>query len=292
MFLAKKSRSSRLLAAVVAAAALAVAPAHASTVRLGYQGQPQTEFTDANASISIDGDARALTVTASGAGGDLVLKLAAPAGRRFERGLYRFAEKADFRTGLAPGVDAVFNGVECAEVWGAFTISQIGYDASGKVKLLEATFSQGCAPGATLLVGVVKYKVLPQYYLVGAVPGDPPGTGHALVGYTSDMYLQGGRSGVVFRIEGERQTWMIEIEPPAGKLLKPGTYPTTDYSHNLAVYSLRTHGEVGYCPDSAGTLNIVDVAFDAVGAVTGMNANFVLTCEGWVATKGTIRYNR
>lgn len=281
--------------ALLSAALVLLSPVvAATTVTVGLDGGPQTVMRDTDTQFAVSGDKFGLTLTAIGAEHDLVLKLAPARGREFERGIYYYAERTDERTGLSPGVDAVWDGAQCDEVWGAFTISQIGYAADGRVNLLEASFAQSCEPRATPLVGVVKYRSRPLFFTYDSTPGDWLGLGqeHTFLGYTSDFELTGNASTIAFSVEGDREYWSVDINAPTSGTLAPGTYQTASWGSGTSVAGLRVRAPGRGCSNYAGTLTIVDVRFNGAGAVTALHAYFSVTCDGGPPLEGTIRHLR
>ena len=101
-------------------------------------------FTSANSTISISGTNAYLTVNITNGNERWSVDLAAPRGEKLRPGKHYDAERAAFRTGLAPGLDVSGNGRGCNEVWGQFSIRQNSADSTGKVTMLEATFIQHC----------------------------------------------------------------------------------------------------------------------------------------------------
>ncbi len=198
--------------AIVSAMAIALAmviaaskPADASlAARSMYQytsdsgdyigGGGAKRYTPANATISVSGTAAFLTVSVRNDTDWWSIDLAAPKGEKLHRGMYYDAERAAFRTGSAPGLDVSGNHRGCNEIYGSFAINQIATNASGKVIMLDATFTQHCeSPTAPALKGRVMFNAQPLSYAVKSDPGDYIGGGivKTYFGATSTFSLQG-----------------------------------------------------------------------------------------------------
>jgi hypothetical protein len=282
-----------------------IAPVHAATPTetvFEYMSEPgdyiglegSNRYTPANAAISLSGTATDLTFSVSTATEFWYVELGAPAGEKLHPGRYYDAERAAFRTGRSPGLDAY--GVSgCNQVWGGFAIHQIATDRDGKVIMLDASFLQRCeSPTAPAFAGVVKFKAPPLSYAFRSDVGDYIGGGvsQAYYGDTTIFTLNGTDVNFQYTVSGMRDDWTVVVSAPSGKRLRPGTYPT-------AVFADRTHagldvfGDGRGCSSNTGTLIIDAITVGKSGNITSLSARFEQHCEGGApALQGIIRYYR
>jgi hypothetical protein len=80
------------------------------------------------------------------------IELVMPGGRPFAPGTYADAERAWFQADDRPGLAVTGAGRACNEVEGEVTILTAGRDADGKLRGLEALFTQRC-DGSSALTG-------------------------------------------------------------------------------------------------------------------------------------------
>lgn len=282
------------LAAPAEAATTAPVPAtsyHFTSEAGDYIGQGGTATyrapTDA---VTMGGSAASLRVSVGG----WDIELAAPAGETLHPGVYRDAERAAFRTGRSPGLDVGGNGRGCNEVYGQFSVNQIGTDDSGAVTLLDATFTQHCEQaGAPALRGTVKYRALPLSYAYTSDEGDwiGGGTKNTYTGSTSTFTLGGTAHGIGFGVSGKRDNWSVAMNAPVGEDLVVGrTYQANRMGSDGAA-RLDATGDGRGCNESSSEFTVTRLVTDDTGKVTGLAASFVQHCEGGVpALHGTIHY--
>ena len=135
-------------------------------------GGGTNRYTPANSTISVGGTDGSLTLSVRTATEYWTINLAAPLGEKLHPGVYDDTERASFRTGRAPGLDVSGNHRGCNEIWGSFAINQITTDESGKVTMLDASFTQHCELAtAPALEGVVKFKAPPLSYVYRSYTG-------------------------------------------------------------------------------------------------------------------------
>jgi len=220
--------------------------------------------------------------------------VAAPRGERLTRRNYSLGERAAIRTGRAPGLDIGGNGRSCSQVWGSFTVRQVGYDANGNVTMLDGVFVQRCGSATSpRLIAYLSYKSTPLSFSFLSGAGDPIGLGisKSYFGDTSDFALSGNTGSIQFGVSGQRDDWLASIQPPSGQVLRVGTFQTHalhDSSH--AGLNLTSNGHS--CSDNNGTLTIYNIQSDTAGNVIGLNAAFNITCVGATAPiSGTIHYH-
>lgn len=250
-------------------------------------------FTSANSTISISGTNAYLTVNITNGNERWSVDLAAPRGEKLRPGKHYDAERAAFRTGLAPGLDVSGNGRGCNEVWGQFSIRQISADSTGKVTMLEATFIQHCESArAPALKGTVRFNARPLTYSFTSDAGDWIGGGISkqYFGDTTTFSLQGDDTSVSYSVSGRRDDWNIDIRPPTGQRLQPGTYDTARFA-GTSVAGLDVSGNGRGCNASRGRLTIRTITFNTQGTITSLNASFIQRCDGdSAALRGTIRH--
>jgi hypothetical protein len=86
--------------------------------------------------------------------------------------------------------------------------------------------------------------------------------------------------------------WTVQLMAPIGKHLAPGTY-TAQPSYSSAAAELSVQGGGRDCTASYGTFRIYQIAANASGAVTQLNAIFSETCDSSFAPPlvGFVRFN-
>jgi len=278
---------------------LVAAPATASSLVVNSaanepigQGVNRT-WTSPTATFTAEGTTEAVTVEVTRDGETFWLEFAAPHGKALEPGSYYSAERADVRTGKAPGLDVRSGNASCADVWGSFTVRQVAFDEFGAPTQLEATFSQRCGSNvAPLLSGTLAFNTLPWYFTYNSAAGDPLGNGivRTLYPSTSDLALHGTANGLSYGASGLRDNVYMAISPPTGKTLAPGVFPLARSPGATAVGIYITNNTVG-CNTVAGTINIRALTFGEDGHPTGLYANLTLYCNGASAPfKATLRH--
>ena len=283
----------RLLLSFLLLAAAGTAGA-ASSLKIAKNGTATT-YAAPTATFSTSGDAQHLTVLVESGANWFHIDLAAPRGQSLTRGIYSRAERASFRTGRAPGMDFSGNGSGCGEVWGSFTIRQIGFGDDGKVNLLDATLSHRCdAADAPLTTVTLLLDAEPWTYTYASTPGDFLGQGlkHTFYGHTSDFALTGNRTGLEYAVSGDREDWAIRLAPATGQTLAAGIYETARFA-GPGVVGLDIGGNGRGCNTSHGTIIIHNLRTDDDGDVTGLWATYTQYCGSATAPlKGTIRWFR
>jgi hypothetical protein len=220
--------------------------------------------------------------------------LAAPVGEQFYPGTYLNAERASFRTGRAPGIDINGEGRGCNNDYGQFTIYQIGYDSSGNLSTLDASFEQHCeSPTAPALTGTVRYQALPLDYSFTSSPGDYIGQGQSKTYYndTSTFSLTGTTSGISYGVSGLGDGWTVDLAPPTGQTFQVGQlYDNAQRFASATNPEVQLYGDGRGCNADTGSFVISDLATDSSGNVTNLAATFSQSCDGGPALNGTIQY--
>ncbi|MFF9348433.1 hypothetical protein [Streptomyces sp. NPDC014734] len=218
----------------------------------------------------------------------------APQGESLRPGLYRDAERPP-AGGRAPGMDIDRAHRGCSEVFGQFAIDQIEFDASGRLALLDLTFTQLCdSADAPALTGEIKYEVFPLSYAYESEDGDyiGGGTSNRYTGSTSLFQLTGSTDGIVaYTGSGKRDGWSVRFAAPEGERLQAGrTYRTTDLTDRTTAFLEVSHESRG-CGNQTGELTITKMATDEQGKVTALAATFLQRCGGATAAlRGTVHY--
>lgn len=260
-----------------------------------YVGQGATvAYTPKTATIGAGGSAEYVRFRVSTDDTWWDVDLAAPQGEKLHAGVYRNAERAAFRTGRSPGLDVSGDGRGCNEVYGQFSVHQIGTDADGTVTLLDATYTQHCESAtAPALTGIIKYRAYPLSYAYTSDAGDWIGQGvsQTHTGATSTFSLSGSADGVQYGVSGKREYWSASIAPPAGEQFKVGTTYATERFRGPDVGELDLGGNGRGCNSSTGEFTVEKLALNGDGTVKAFAATFVQHCEGGTpALRGTIRY--
>ncbi|MFF4353756.1 hypothetical protein [Streptomyces sp. NPDC001530] len=260
-----------------------------------YIGQGgSAAYTPSTASITVGGDASDLRLSVSNGTTSWDVQLAAPIGEKLHPGVYRDAERASFRTGRSPGLDVYGQGRGCNEVYGQFSVNQIETDASGKVTVLDATYTQHCESAtAPALKGVVKYRAYPLSYAYTSDSGDYIGQGVAKThtGSTSTFSLSGRGDGVQSGVSGKREYWTALLTPPTGEQFQTGHTYQAQRSSGTGVAGLDVFGNGRGCNTVTGELTVTKLARGDDGTIKAFAARFVQHCEGGEpALHGTIHY--
>ena len=260
-----------------------------------YIGQGETrDFTSPPATITLSGQADYLTLSVSSGGDYWTAVLAAPRGRVLQPGQYRHAERAPFRSGLAPGLDVFGDGRGCNEVYGSFDINQISTDDSGNVTLLDATFVQHCESAkAPPLHGTILFSATPLSYSYHSDAGDYIGGGgrRAYYGDTSTFSLYGSASAVSFSVSGLRDNWTANLSAPTGAELHKGHYDNAQRFADDAHPGLDVYGDGRGCNQTTGEFTVNAIKLRG-GEVVAFAATFVQHCEGASpALHGTIHFH-
>lgn len=239
--------------------------------------------------LRISGTAEDVTVELPD--GNWEVQLAAPKGEKLHPGVYRDAERADFRTGRAPGLDVTGEHRGCNRVWGQFSVHQIETDAAGDVTRLDATFTQHCESAtAPALKGTVRYDAFPLSYSYKSDADDwiGQGTAGSHTGARSTFLLD-GKVGTGFRyaVEGKREDWTVHFSVPEGDQLEAGrTYTVTTEKGGLSMY-----GNGRSCGEASGSLTVTRLAAADDGTITALAARYSHYCGGGAAgMHGTIHY--
>lgn len=253
------------------------------------QGRSRS-LTAATSRFLVNGTDKSVSISISSGSSWWRVNIAAPAGESLRPGNYFDAERAPFRTGRAPGIDISGEGRGCNKIWGSFTIDQIASDPStGKVTLLDATFTQRCEKSsAPALNGFIKFNAPPLSYSFESGIGDWVGGGVAKQYFngSSTFNLTGSDLGLSFNVSGKRDNWNIRIAPPTGMRLTPGSTYSTSRFATATNAGLDVGGNGRGCNSSSGTLTVNSFTLNAQGKMIGLNADFVQHCEGRAAALG------
>ncbi len=186
------------------------------------------------------------------------------------------------------------DGRGCNEVYGSFTVNQIGFDASGAVNLADVTFLQRCeSEAAPAFRATIHLNQLPLSYRQVSDAGDYIGGGvtKTYLNSTSIVTVQGTASSISLNVSGLRDWWYRSISAPTGSNFVVGkTYQTARFSDDTHA-GLDIFGDGRGCNSSTGTVAIKKLQLSASGAITNLSAVFEQHCEGGTpALNGTIRY--
>lgn len=298
------------LSLAVASGIAPLATAQAATVPHATPGSSPTEFYAASGdgyeigngitidntspTVSVSSDLETVTASASG------WQLSLTSSTALTPGTY------------TTGISVTDNGNTCSS--GSFTIIEIS--ASD----VNATFSLDCgttaaAPGT---VGFVRYNAtlatpvpsLPssaepitdppnsgttsanadEFYIVSAPGASLSWTGAQI--YTGSSVQASGNSGSVTVTAGGLEGWTWSIAAPGDQQLVPGTYnatnPLTGTSGSIS-YFLDGTG----CDTYYGSFTIYQIAYNAAGGITQLNASFAISCQQVTnpGLFGYVRYN-
>ncbi|HEX3782520.1 MAG TPA: hypothetical protein VHX38_22880 [Pseudonocardiaceae bacterium] len=250
------------------------------------------------ADITESGNTNELSFDVNSGNDDWTITLAAPVGEPFYPGTYLNAQRAEFRTGRAPGIDVWGDGRGCNTDYGQFTVYQVAFDASGNLTTFEAAFQQHCeSPTAPVLSGTIRYQAQPLTYSYTSDQGDYIGAGTSQTYYndTTTFGLTGTASGgIELSVSGLGDDWQINLVPPTGQTLQAGQ----EYDNAqrwpfqpAGVPGLSITGDGRGCNTLTGSFTINDLVTDANGTVLGLAATFTQHCEGAApALHGTIEY--
>jgi hypothetical protein len=85
--------------------------------------------------------------------------LAAPKGKLLRDGTYDNAERAAFRSGVAPGLEVGADGRSCNKIYGSFAVTRFVVDGRQRVTEFDASFEQHCeSPSAPALRGTIHFE--------------------------------------------------------------------------------------------------------------------------------------
>jgi hypothetical protein len=282
-----------------AAAATTVSTSFAYTSAAGdYIGQGQSETFTASADVivNISGTQTHLSVDAHTADYSSwwSVGLTAGAGDTLHPGTFTGAERDPFRTGRSPGLDAYGDGRGCNEVYGNFTVNQIGFDATGAVNLADVSFVQHCeASTAPAFKGTIHLNQLPLSYHQVSDAGDYVGGGvsKTYLNSTSIIAVQATATAIRASISGLRDDWDVTLAAPQGSSFVVGkTYQTSRFG-DATLAELDVSGDGRGCNSSTGTLTIKALKLAADGSVSNLSAVFEQHCEeGTPALHGTLHY--
>jgi len=280
----------------IAAAQLSPTTSFSYTSQTGdYLGQGQSaSYSPPTASFNTYGNKTSATISVdAGSSNYWYITLAAPVGQELRPGSFVDAERASFRTGRSPGLDVSGQGRGCNQTWGSFIINQVSFDSTGKLTVLDATFTQRCASTGPAFNGTIKFNALPLYLSLQSETGDYIGQGikKSYFNDKSIFTLSGtASSSLRYTASGLRDSWNASIAAPTGKTLQIGTYTTARFADATnAGFSFTGNGRG--CNATTGSLRINSITFDSVGAIKGLNATFSQRCDNSTGLlSGTIAF--
>ena len=247
------------------------------------QGQSETFKPGAGVTLSVQGTKDHLQMSVSAGSSFWNASISPGHGDVLRPGEFRGAERDPFRTGRSPGLDVSGDGRGCNEIYGSFTVDQIGFADDGSINMLDLSFVQHCeSPKAPPLKGTIKLNQLPLSYQMVSDTGDYIGQGQkqTYTGSTSLFSLSGRKTGVQASVSGKRDNWQLIMAAPTGQELKAGTtYPTARFA-DATHAGLDVFGDGRGCNQSTGTLKVLAIATDDGGDVTGLAVKFEQHCEG------------
>ena len=256
------------------------------------QGKSAT-LNEGNASVRLMGDRSNVSVIIEGVNEWHRIAFAAPVEEQLAPSTYPSAERSPFQTGRSAGMSVSQNGRACNDIWGAFAIRQIEFDASGQVQKLEATFLQQCEQNtAPKLTGRLSINTKPMLLNLSSEVGDYVGQGvrKDYFNDTSRFALSGKDRYLSYAASGQRDDWRALLGAPTGTLFEAGkTYTTTgSASANTAGFDFFGNGRG--CNAPQGSLTVHRIARDTQGEVKGLHADFVQRCDNSSGVlRGTIR---
>ncbi|MFI0261461.1 hypothetical protein ACH4OW_20775 [Streptomyces sp. NPDC017056] len=133
-------------------------------------------------------------------------------------------------------------------------------------------------------------------YTYTSVAGDYIGQGKAGTYRepTAKITLTGDAGAVRVRVEGGEDLWDIDIAAPKGEQLRPGVYRDAERAAFRTGRSpgLDVGGNGRGCNEVYGQFTVNQIATDASGAVTLLDASYTQKCESATAQplKGTLKY--
>ncbi|MEU7187265.1 hypothetical protein [Streptomyces sp. NPDC045369] len=133
-------------------------------------------------------------------------------------------------------------------------------------------------------------------YTYTSVAGDYIGQGRAGTYRepTAKITLTGNAGEVRVRVEGAEDLWDIDIAAPKGEQLRPGVYRDAERAAFRTGRSpgLDVGGNGRGCNEVYGQFTVDQIATDASGAVTLLDASYTQKCESAAAQplKGTVKY--
>jgi len=292
--------------ALLAATPASAAPAPESSLSWSIdpwdgEGEPVTGvFREPDATFQSLRDRNIHRVNVSSGNTFWSISLAPPVGEQLHPGNYPNAERAGFQTGRAPGLDVSYGSSGCNQVYGRFTIHQIGYDAAGTINMLEAAFVQRCSADGPAVRGTLKYKATPLSYRWTLTDQEPEtAESHTYRGATSTFWAQKfWSSSVRFGASGNRMNDTVEFSPPQGEQLTVGTtyrdaQPVGAQDPGRAGLSV----ERFRCRPTTGVFTIKELEYGASGEPVALWATFTIKCTEYPSSenpnvlKGVIRFN-
>jgi hypothetical protein len=260
------------------------------------QGQSKTFTPSADMTVSISGTETHLSVNVHAPDYSTwwSVSLSAGIGDTLRPGSYSKAERDPFRTGRSPGLDAYGDGRGSNEVFGSFTVNQIGFDAAGAVNLADVSIVQQCETStAPAFKGTIHLNQLPLSYRQVSDAGDYIGGGltKTYLNSTRIIAVQGTASTISLSVSGLRDWWFGSIATPQGATFVVGkTYQTARFGDS-SLAQLDVYGDGRGCNSSTGTLTIKKLKLSPDGAITNLSAVFEQHCEeGTPALHGTLHY--
>lgn len=260
-----------------------------------WVGQGQTRgYTPRTATFKISGNRTEVFITVQGVEfwDTWTIDIAAPVGETLHSQRYAFAEVPP-ATGRAPGLNVYGDGRSCGQLWGEVGLRQIGFDGSGNVVSIDASFTQRCgSASAPPLSGVIRYRTPPLGLSLASDLGDPLAHGlhqrynndTSLIGLTAYSYEAD------FTIRGQHSNWLMDIGPPTGQRFHPGRYAVSRFA-DATHAKLDFHGNGVGCNTVTGILNVRQVEQDQNGYVSKISASFEQHCDGAkAALRGVLHY--
>ncbi|SHM60188.1 hypothetical protein [Actinacidiphila paucisporea] len=295
--------------AAVAGAAVSAAPAAAATATgvtsfsyTSTAGEPvglgqSATFTAPTAAIDFGSHADYLRMDIKQGAEYWEAEFRPPTGQLLSPGVYRDAERVGFATGRDPGLSISGDSRGCNIVWGQFSVDQLETDASGAVTVFDASFTQRCdSATAPALTGTVKYHALPLSYSYksdGTADYIGAGLSNSYTGSTSTFRLINDEPGgeVSVPVSGKRDTWRVDIAPPAGTTLKAGSTYQAGNVMKPGLALLDASGDSRGCNTSTGSFTVDAIRTGADGLVTAISLRYTQYCEGSTkALHGTVHY--
>jgi hypothetical protein len=293
-----KASAAAAAEAVTAAAAGSGSTSYSYTSQAGDyigQGRSRTYTPSTDMTVAVTGDRNHISLFVHDTAFSTwwSVDLSAGAGDTLHPGTYLNAERDAFRTGRSPGLDANGEGRGCNEIYGRFTVNQIGFDAAGALAMADVTFVQRCETStAPTYTGTIHLNQFPLSYRQASDAGDYVGGGvtKTYLNSTSLIEVQGAATGFSLSASGLRDWWSGSFSPPSGETFVVGrTYQTTRFA-DATHAGLDVTGNGRGCNTSTGTLTIQSLEVTD-GRISHLRAVFEQHCEGSApALRGTLRY--
>lgn len=263
-------------------------------------------FTSADATFSIEqlllphnGAERVIVYVSPKDGSDgWALWMETRPGQRFFPGRFDDAMSPQSPAGRVPALSIEKNnGLNCWNgeynvVYGGFGVRQVDRDVDGKIIALEVEFLQRCdRPNAPRLSGTLRYRAEPLSVAFDGYGSESAPIRERFYNDTGFIVLSGTTTEeVMVKVAGKKQEWTITLAPPAGQMLREGTFRDVRVGLEQDNWGYPQKGCLkGFV--GPATVNIRKLEQDAFHYVTKLFATFEVQCRGAPGPFiGTIRF--